>query len=238
MVRIRRKKIVVFTGAGISAESGLRTFRDSDGLWNNNPVHEIATKRAFERTPALVLNFYNHRKVAVDKAEPNLAHIALAELESVYDVVIVTQNVDNLHEKAGSSNVIHLHGQLDRAQSSFDPSIVYDWDKPIYIGQHCEFNCQLRPNVVLFDEPVLYLNEAKNHIKSADKVLAVGSSLTVQPAAQLLKKAPFNAEKVLVSLEIKGKRPFGFKFLKGKATCIVPAVCQNWLSASKHDLPT
>ncbi|MGR5126040.1 SIR2 family NAD-dependent protein deacylase [Photobacterium swingsii] len=225
---IKKRKIVVFTGAGISAESGLSTFRDSDGLWENYSVHEIATKDAFEHNPELVLSFYNQRKIAAAKALPNKAHIALAELEAVYDVIIITQNVDDLHEKAGSSKVIHLHGQLNRAQSSIDSSIIYDWDKPIYIGQHCELNSQLRPNVVWFGEPVMQLEEARNYIKSADKVLAIGSSLTVQPAAGLLKKAPYKAEKKLVSLGIKGRVPFGYKFIRGKAASIVPVICKNW----------
>lgn len=224
-----KKKIVVFTGAGISAESGLSTFRDSDGLWENYPVHEIATKEAFEHSPEMVLSFYNQRKIAAAKAQPNQAHIALVELEIAYDVIILTQNVDDLHERAGSSKVIHLHGQLNQAQSSLDSSIVYAWDKPIHIGHHCELNSQLRPNIVWFGEPVLHLDKARSHIRSADKVLAIGSSLTVQPAAGLLKKAPFKAEKTLVSLDIKGKIPFGYKFLRGKAASIVPVICKNWV---------
>ncbi|MCG9638471.1 NAD-dependent protein deacylase [Vibrio sp. Isolate34] len=223
-----KRKIVVFTGAGISAESGLRTFRDGDGLWESYPIHELATKDAFERNPKLVLSFYNQRKVAAKNAQPNKAHIALAELEDVYDVVIITQNVDDLHERAGSSKVIHLHGQLNRAQSTINSSITYDWDKQIEIGQHCELNSQLRPNIVWFGEPVMYLEEARKHIKSAYKVLGVGSSLSVQPAASLLNKAPFRAEKILISLEIKGKVPFGYKFMRGKAASIVPVICKNW----------
>ncbi|WPC76778.1 SIR2 family NAD-dependent protein deacylase [Vibrio porteresiae] len=224
-----KKKIVVFTGAGISAESGIRTFRDNDGLWNEYPVAEVATKFALEHNTEIVLKFYNQRRLAAAKAQPNFAHIALAELESTYEVIILTQNVDDLHERAGSSNVIHLHGQLNRAQSSIDSSIVYAWDKPIHIGQHCELNSQLRPNIVLFGEPVLHLEEARRHIKSADKVLAIGSSLTVLPAASLLKKAPYKAEKILVSLDVKGKIPYGYKFLRGKAANIVPAICKNWI---------
>ncbi|WP_284202878.1 SIR2 family NAD-dependent protein deacylase [Aliivibrio sifiae] len=223
-----KRKIVVFTGAGISAESGLRTFRDGDGLWESYSIHELATKDAFERNPKLVLSFYNQRKVAAKNAQPNKAHIALAELEDVYDVVIITQNVDDLHERAGSSKVIHLHGQLNRAQSSIEPSITYDWDKRIEIGQYCELNSQLRPNIVWFGEPVMHLEEAREHIKSAYKVLGVGSSLSVQPAASLLNKAPFRAEKTLVSLEIKGKIPFSYKFMRGKATNVVPVICKNW----------
>jgi NAD-dependent deacetylase len=231
MSETKKKKIVVFTGAGISAESGLSTFRDSNGLWNNYPVYEIASKDAFERNPELVLRFYNQRKQKALKVLPNQAHKALVELESVYDVVIITQNVDDLHERAGSSNVIHLHGQLNHAQSSIDSSIVYDWkDRPIYIGQHCELNSQLRPHIVWFGEPVLCLDEAKKHIQSADKVLAVGSSLTVQPAARLLKKAPFKAEKIIVSLDINGKIPFGYKYLRGKAASLIPVLCTNWMN--------
>lgn len=226
-----KKKIVVFTGAGISAESGLETFRDSDGLWENYPVDKLATKEGFELNTELVLNFYNWRKKKVSHAQPNQAHIALAKLESKFDVVIITQNVDDLHERAGSTNVIHLHGQLSYMQSSADSSILYDWgDKPILIGQLCELNSQLRPHIVLFGEPVLRLSDARGHIKTADKVLAIGSSLTVQPAASLLRKARFKAEKILITFDFKGRIPFGYKLLRGNSAKLVPSICSNWLA--------
>ena len=225
-----RKKIVIFTGAGISAESGLETFRDSNGLWNNYPVELLASVKAFEHDPQLVLEFYNQRKIKALQAKPNQAHIALAELESSYDVVIITQNVDDLHERAGSCNVIHLHGQLNYAQSSIDSSLIYDWkDRPILMGEHCQLNSQLRPHIVWFGEQVLRFDEAKQHIKSADKVLAIGSSLSVQPASNLLKCARYKSEKILLSMDIQGKIPFGYKFIRGKAAGLIPGICANWL---------
>lgn len=224
-----KKKIVVFTGAGISAESGLATFRDNKGLWKQQRLEDLATKQAWENDPERVLAFYNHRIAKANAAQPNAAHHAIAELERYFDVSVITQNVDDLHERAGSTNVIHLHGRLNFAQSSLDASVVYPWHgKPILIGQRCEFNCQLRPNVVLFGEPVLHLDEARTLISDADKVLAVGSSLTVQPAARLLNKARFHAEKILISKDIK-KKPFGYQFIRGNAIKLVPSVCANWL---------
>ncbi|RJX75233.1 NAD-dependent deacylase [Vibrio sinensis] len=227
-----KKKIVVFTGAGISAESGLATYRDSDGLWNQLPVESLATKQAWQQNPELVLAFYNDRIAKANSAQPNAAHLAIAELERSFDVTVITQNVDDLHERAGSTNVIHLHGRLNFVQSSLNASMVYPWHgKPILIGQQCELNSQLRPNIVLFGEPVLYLDEARKIIKEADKMLAIGSSLTVQPAARLLNKARFHAEKILISKELK-KKPFGYQFIRGNANELVPSVCANWLRES------
>ncbi|EIT6973932.1 NAD-dependent deacetylase [Vibrio vulnificus] len=229
-----KKKIVVFTGAGISAESGLSTYRDSDGLWNQLPVESLATKQAWLQNPELVLAFYNDRIAKANVAQPNAAHLAIAELEKTFEVTVITQNVDDLHERAGSTNVIHLHGRLNYAQSSADSSLVYPWHgKPILMGQRCELNSQLRPNIVLFGEQVPHLDEARKLIREADKVLAVGSSLTVQPAARLLNKARFHAEKILISKEIK-KKPFGYQFIRGNASNLVPVVCSNWLREAQH----
>ena len=224
-----KKKIVVFTGAGISAESGLATFRDKKGLWKQQHLEDLATKQAWEYDPERVLAFYNHRIAKANAAKPNAAHHAIAELERYFDVSVITQNVDDLHERAGSTNVIHLHGRLNFAQSSLDASVVYPWHgKPILIGQRCEFNCQLRPNVVLFGEPVLNLDEARTLISDADKVLAIGSSLTVQPAAGLLNEASVQAEKVLITKEVKTK-PLGYTFISGNASTCVPRQCSDWL---------
>ncbi|MFA0438899.1 SIR2 family NAD-dependent protein deacylase [Vibrio sp. 10N.286.49.B1] len=224
-----KKRIVVFTGAGISAESGLSTFRDSDGLWSQYPIEMLATKQALKQDPELVLSFYNDRINKANTARPNAAHLAIASLEQSFDVTVVTQNVDNLHERAGSSKIIHLHGQLSFAQSGVDASLIYNWhNEPIMMGQQCELGSQLRPNVVLFGEPVMHLNEARILIRNADKVLAVGSSLTVQPAANLLNKARFHSEKILISREVK-KKPFGYRFLRGDASSLVPSICANWL---------
>lgn len=228
-----KKQIVVFTGAGISAESGLSTFRDSDGLWNQYPVEMLATKQAFEQDPELVLSFYNDRIEKANAALPNSAHVAISSLEEAFEVTVITQNVDDLHERAGSSKVIHLHGELNFAQSSIDASLIYNWHgEPIMMGQQCELGSQLRPNIVLFGEPVMHLNEARILIRNADKVLAVGSSLTVQPAANLLNKARFHSEKILISRDVK-KKPFGYNYIRGDAANLVPAVCANWLRESR-----
>jgi len=160
-MKLGMKKVVVFTGAGISAESGLATFRDSDGLWSQLSVERLATKQAFQQNPELVLDFYNDRIAKANVAEPNAAHLAIAKLEHSFDVTVITQNVDDLHERAGSTKVLHLHGRLNFAQSSLDASLIYPWyGKPILMGQRCELNSQLRPNIVLFGEQVFYLDES------------------------------------------------------------------------------
>jgi len=228
-MKLGMKKVVVFTGAGISAESGLATFRDSDGLWSQLSVERLATKQAFQQNPELVLDFYNDRIAKANVAEPNAAHLAIAKLEHSFDVTVITQNVDDLHERAGSTKVLHLHGRLNFAQSSLDASLIYPWyGKPILMGQRCELNSQLRPNIVLFGEQVFYLDEARKLIRDANKVLAVGSSLTVQPAARLLSKARFHAEKILISRDVK-KKPFGYQYIRGNASKLVPSICNNWL---------
>lgn len=229
---ININKVVVFTGAGISAESGLKTFRDSDGLWEEYPVDLVATPSAWTSDPQLVLEFYNARRRDAANACPNEAHRAIADLESQFEVVVITQNIDNLHERAGSSHVIHLHGELTKAQSSVDASLLYEIDdKPIKIGDMCELNSQLRPHVVWFGEHPLYLDSARSHLIDAAYVLVVGTSLSVEPAASLLKKSRFHATKIITTLDI-NKVPFGFKLLRGKATNLVPAICNEWIK--KH----
>lgn len=186
---VQANKIVVFSGAGVSAESGLRTFRDSGGLWNEYSWQEIATVEGWNRQPEVLLDFYNQRRQEAWRAEPNAAHLAIASLESSWEVVVVTQNVDGLHERAGSSNVIHLHGQLSYARSSSMPDTRYKIDDgPIAMGQLCEHGSQLRPDVVWFGEDVQNLDIAKHHIATAAKVLVIGTSLSVFPAASLVKR--------------------------------------------------
>lgn len=179
--------LVILTGAGISAESGLKTFRDSDGLWEGHRVEDVATPEAWARNPELVQQFYNERRAAVLNAEPNEAHKALAQLESKYDVHIITQNIDNLHERAGSSKVLHLHGVITKAQSSSDPSLVYDIGGPeLKMGERCELGSQLRPHVVWFGEAVPAMEEAIALTRNADIFVVVGTSLQVYPAASLV----------------------------------------------------
>ncbi|WP_036130465.1 SIR2 family NAD-dependent protein deacylase [Marinobacter nitratireducens] len=179
--------IVVLTGAGISAESGLSTFRDNGGLWEQHSVYDVATPEAFARNQELVLRFYNERRRQLQEAEPNPAHRLLASLEERFRVTVVTQNVDNLHERGGSSNVIHLHGELTKARSSGYPDLVYDIGyRDINPGDTCERGAQLRPHIVWFGEEVPMLAAAADVVSTADHLLIVGTSLQVYPAAGLV----------------------------------------------------
>ncbi len=182
-----RKRIVVLTGAGISAESGISTFRDAGGLWNNYRIEEVATFDAWKRNPELVLDFYNQRRKQLAEVEPNAAHLALKKLEEKYDVHIITQNVDNLHERAGSSKILHLHGELTKVRSTLDPSLIYDFGfNTLKTGDKCEKGSQLRPHIVWFGEMVPAMEEAVEITKTADIFLIVGTSLVVYPAAGLV----------------------------------------------------
>ncbi|MET4106273.1 NAD-dependent deacylase [Hymenobacter sp. UYP22] len=182
-----KKKLVALTGAGISAESGLATFRASDGLWENHRIEEVATPEGWAKNPELVLEFYNQRRAAARAAQPNAGHLTLAELEQDFEVVIVTQNVDDLHERAGSSRVIHLHGQLFEARSSHFDHLVYPMASDrIELGELCEQGHQLRPNIVWFGEAVPLLELAAQEAATADVFLVVGTSLQVYPAAGLV----------------------------------------------------
>jgi NAD-dependent deacetylase len=181
-----KQKLVVLTGAGISAESGLKTFRDSDGLWEGYNIEDVATPRAFRRDPQLVLDFYNMRRKAVLEAEPNAAHYALAELEKRYDVQIITQNIDDLHERAGSTRVMHLHGEIFKMRSSVREDLVYDIRGDINLGDTAEDGSQLRPAIVWFEEAVPMIEEAIPVMRSADVFVLVGTSLVVYPAAGLV----------------------------------------------------
>ncbi|MFI5222030.1 MAG: NAD-dependent deacylase [Bacteroidia bacterium] len=179
--------MVVLTGAGISAESGLKTFRDSDGLWEGYNVYDVATPEAWLKNPAMVQEFYNLRRKAVLEAHPNAAHFALTELEKEYEVTIITQNIDDLHERAGSTNIIHLHGEIKKSQSTFDKRLVYDIDGwELKMGEICELGRQLRPFIVWFGEPVPMIEEAANIASEAEIFVVVGTSLVVYPAAGLL----------------------------------------------------
>jgi len=182
-----RKTIVVLTGAGISAESGISTFRDSDGLWNNHRIEDVATYAAWERNPELVLDFYNQRRKQLLDVSPNSAHFALKKLEEQYDVQIITQNVDNLHERAGSTNILHLHGELTKVRSTLDDSLVYDIGcDELKTGDKCEKGSQLRPHIVWFGEMVPAITEAGKITEKADILIIVGTSLVVYPAAGLV----------------------------------------------------
>ena len=180
-----KKKIVVLSGAGMSAESGINTFRDADGLWEGHDVMEVASPEGWQADPKLVLAFYNQRRRQLLEVTPNAGHIALAEAESQFDISIVTQNVDDLHERAGSSKVMHLHGELLKAQSTVFPELVYDWHHDISLGDTCEQGGQLRPFIVWFGEQVPMLEPAVAEVASADIIIVVGTSMKVYPAAAL-----------------------------------------------------
>lgn len=181
-----KKKIVVLTGAGMSAESGLKTFRDANGLWEGHDVMEVASPQGFARNPELVLEFYNRRRRQLLEVSPNAGHNALAQLETTFDVSIVTQNVDNLHEQAGSSHVVHLHGELFKVRSTVNESHVLDWKKDLVLGDLDENGHQLRPHIVWFGEMVPLLETAAQITQQADILIIVGTSMQVYPAASLV----------------------------------------------------
>ena len=181
-----KKNIVVLSGAGMSAESGINTFRDEDGLWEGHDVMEVASPLGWQKNPALVLDFYNQRRRQLLDVYPNDGHKALVQLEQAYDVVIVTQNVDDLHERAGSTHVLHLHGELLKSQSSQNPDAVYPCVSDINLGDTCELGSQLRPSIVWFGEEVPLLDDAINKVIEADIIIVVGSSMQVYPAAGLV----------------------------------------------------
>ncbi len=193
------KKLVVLTGSGISAESGIKTFREMGGLWEQYDVHEVASPQGWAENMDLVLRFYNERRKKLLEAEPNPGHTGLAGLEKHFDVQIITQNVDNLHERAGSTSVLHLHGELMKARSTNDPSLIYELDGwELKRGDTCEKGYQLRPHVVWFGEPVPLIETAIEITRSADVFAVIGTSLVVYPAAGLIDHVPENAPIYLV----------------------------------------
>ena len=193
------KKLVVLTGAGMSSESGIKTFRDSGGLWEEYDVSEVATPQAWMKNRNLVLRFYNERRQQLATSKPNEGHYGLAKLENYFDVQIITQNIDDLHERAGSTKILHLHGELTKARSTKDSSLLYDIGyKDINPGDNCEKGSQLRPHIVWFGEEVPMMDEAANLTAEADIFVVVGSSLNVYPAAGLISYAPARASLWLI----------------------------------------
>lgn len=222
------KKLIVFTGAGISQESGIQTFRDADGLWEQYDIEEVASINAWYKNPALVLDFYNQRRKNALAAQPNQAHETIAGLEKYFDVQVITQNIDNLHERAGSSKVLHLHGMIDIAKSENTGEQVVLNGSDINIGDLCPSGHQLRPDIVWFGEEVPNIPIAAELIKEADALLIVGTSLNVYPAAGLVHLAPQNALKYLVDPNL--NRVSNVKRLKvynEKATTGVPKVASS-----------
>ena len=175
-------KVVILSGAGMSAESGLKTFRDSNGLWEGHDVMEVASPQGFRNNPQIVLDFYNQRRRQLQQVQPNQAHIDIADLEKDHEVIVITQNVDDLHERAGSSHVVHLHGELLKVRSSYDENSILDWRTDLNIGDTCERGYQLRPHIVWFGEPVPMMNVAINWVSKADAIIIVGTSMQVYPA--------------------------------------------------------
>lgn len=221
-------KLIILTGAGMSAESGIKTFRDSDGLWENYRIEEVCTPEALERNPELVNHFYNERRKQLYEAQPNAGHIGLAELEKYFDVRIITQNIDDLHERAGSSRVLHLHGELKKVRSSIHPDKIYDLDgwelKP---GTRCEDGSLLRPHVVFFGEAVPNIEPAIELVRQADLFVVIGTSLAVYPAASLLRYVPEGIPVFLIDPHIpQAVRNSGIHFIEKTASAGVAELKQ------------
>ncbi len=224
------KKIVVFTGSGISAESGLKTFRDGDGLWENYNIEDVATPQAWQRNSLMVLEFYNLRRKQVLEAKPNPAHVAIAKLEKKYDVQIITQNIDDLHERSGSTKVLHLHGEIRKSRSTVDPQLIYEiegWE--VNEGDKCEKGSQLRPHIVWFGEMVPELTNAARLISEADIFIVIGTSLVVYPAAGLVDYAPIESEKYFIDPNATESLADQFIIIKEKAGTGVPLLTAKLL---------
>jgi NAD-dependent deacetylase len=224
-----KQNLVVLSGAGVSAESGLRTFRDSDGLWEEYSIMEVATPEAWNRNPELVLQFYNERRIQMRQAEPNAAHKALALLDEHFNVQIITQNVDDLHERGGSQNVMHLHGELNKVRSEKHARFIYDVKgDTIKIGDLCERGSQLRPHIVWFGEEVPMISTAIQIISKAQIILVIGTSLNVYPAAGLLYHAPYESRKYLIDpAQNDGSVIYKLEHIKENAGSAVPALVEK-----------
>lgn len=226
-----KKKIVVLTGAGVSAESGISTFRDSGGLWDKHDISEVATLEAWERNMEMVNEFYNQRRKQLFEVGPNAAHYALAKLEEIFNVDIITQNIDDLHERAGSSSVLHLHGELKKVRSSVDENLVYDLDGwELKIGDTCEKGSQLRPHIVWFGEPVPLIPKAAEITSMADICLIIGTSLNVYPAAGLVNHVESGTPIYLIDpADIDTSHIPGVKVIKEKAGSGTPKLVEELL---------
>lgn len=212
------KKIVVISGAGISAESGIKTFRDSNGLWENHDIMEVASPYGWQKNRVLVLDFYNQRRKQLLECKPNNAHLKLAELQKGFDVNIITQNVDDLHERADSKKVLHLHGELLKARSSLDENLIYNWQKDITLNDKCEKGSQLRPHIVWFGESVPMLPKAANIVAEADVLLVIGTSLVVYPAASLVDYTNNKCKKYIIDTKIPKNINSSFTKIEAKAS--------------------
>lgn len=225
------KKIVVLTGAGISAESGLKTFRDSNGLWEGHDVMEVASPEGWLNNQTLVLDFYNQRRRQLKTVDPNPAHKALVDLEEQFQVDIITQNVDDLHERAGSSSVVHLHGELLKARSTVDENLVLDWSGDICEGDLCDKKSQLRPHIVWFGEMVPLLDTAAQLTSEADYILIIGTSMQVYPAASLINYAKQNADIYFIDPKPNIKSQANLSVITENASTGVPTVVEKLLNS-------
>lgn len=223
-------KIAVLTGAGISAESGIKTFRDSGGLWEGHDVMEVASPQGWSKNPENVLRFYNLRRQQLKEVKPNKAHIALAELERHFDVNIITQNVDDLHERAGSKNVIHLHGELLKVRSERDENFVYPCQKDIAIGDLAEDGHQLRPDIVWFGEAVPKIEMAAEIFSQCHIAMVIGTSLQVYPAAGLVNYAPPEAKVFLIDPNPSMESAVGLKVYADMASSAIPKIVKELIS--------
>ncbi|MBN9338341.1 MAG: NAD-dependent deacylase [Chryseobacterium sp.] len=214
------KKLVVLSGAGISAESGIKTFRDYNGLWENHRIEDVASPEGFARNPKLVLDFYNARRRQLKEVEPNEAHKILAELENHFDVHIITQNVDDLHERGGSTKIIHLHGELRKARSSSDENEILNWEEDIIIGNLHSDGSQLRPHIVWFGEMVPEMDNAIKIASEADLFLVIGTSMQVYPAASVIRYAPRHCEIFVIDPNLENPNSFtkNENYIKSSAT--------------------
>lgn len=224
---MKKQHVVVLSGAGISAESGLGTFRGSGGLWEGVAVKDVATPEAWDRDPGKVLRFYNQRRRDVRQAEPNEAHYALQQLEDIFTVTIITQNIDDLHERAGSSNVLHLHGEIMQSRSTKDQRLLYSCKGDINIGDRCEQGAQLRPHVVWFGEAVPMMENAIMVAKAADFFIVVGTSLEVYPAASLIDYVPYEATKFVVDPNPSGLADESFQVIAATAADGIPRIAMQ-----------
>ena len=212
------KKLVVLSGAGISAESGVKTFRDSNGLWENHRIEDVASPEGFQRNPQMVLDFYNARRKQLQKVEPNEAHLLLAKLEEYFEVHIITQNVDDLHERGGSSRIIHLHGELKKARPIDSESETIVWEKDLNLGDLNSKGVQLRPHIVWFGEMVPEMDQAVKIAETADIFLVIGTSMQVYPAASLIQFIPDHCEVFVIDPNLDENFVAADHFLKTSAT--------------------
>lgn len=225
----KKHHIVFLTGAGISQESGIATFRDSNGLWENHKIEEVASPEGFERNPQLVLDFYNARRRQLNEVVPNAAHHLIASLEDRYQVSVITQNVDDLHERAGSSNVLHLHGELKKCRSVYNENQLYPYEKDLKLGDKANDGGQLRPHIVWFGEAVPEFEKAIEITQKADLFIIVGTSMVVQPAGSLLLSVPVDVQTVYIDPKPDVSKGINLLVLKEKATVGMKKLIEKYL---------